>query len=181
MPHEEYERYGDRIGIMHATADGEARPVPRINSARSAATPMPGAGGRGPMRELARVYEALVTGGGPLLDPVTIAAISARHRTEMFDETFGIVVDWGLGLTVDSAAMGSHCSRRAFGHGGHLSSVAFCDPEHAVVVAYVCNGMPARDAHYARLDAVSSAAYVDLGLAEPGVRGRVKQYPTVGL
>jgi CubicO group peptidase (beta-lactamase class C family) len=133
------------------------------------------------MRELGRVYEALVVGGGPLLAPTTVAAFAARHRTEMVDETFGIVVDWGLGFTIDSAAMGSHCSRRAFGHGGHLSSVAFCDPEHAVVIACACNGMPARDAHYARLDAVSSAAYVDLGLAEPGARGRVKQYPTVGL
>ena len=180
MPIEEYERYGDRIGFMHSTADGEARPLPRINSARSAATPMPGAGGRGPMQQLALVYEALVA-GGPLLAPTTVAAFASRHRTEMVDETFGIVVDWGLGFTIDSAAMGSHCSRRTFGHGGHLSSVAFCDPEYAVVVAYVCNGMPARDAHYARLDAVSSAAYVDLGLAEPGARGRVKQYPTAGL
>jgi CubicO group peptidase (beta-lactamase class C family) len=181
MPIEEYERYGDRIGIMHATTDGEPRPLPRINSARSAATPMPGAGGRGPMRDLGRVYEALVTGGGPLLAPTTVAAFAARHRTEMMDETFGIVVDWGLGFTIDSAAMGSHCSRRTFGHGGHLSSVAFCDPEHALAAAVVCNGMPARDAHYARLDAVSSAVYVDLGLAQPGARGRVKQYPTAGL
>jgi CubicO group peptidase (beta-lactamase class C family) len=181
MPTEEYERYGDRIGIMHATADGEARPVPRVNSARSAATPMPGAGGRGPMRDLARVYEALVSGGGPLVAPATVAAFAARHRTGMLDETYGIVVDWGLGFAIDSAAMGSHCSRRAFGHGGHLSSVAFCDPAHAVVIAYVCNGMPARDAHYARLDAVSSAAYVDLGLAAPDARGRVKEYPTLGL
>jgi CubicO group peptidase (beta-lactamase class C family) len=181
MPLEEYERYGDRIGFMHDTTGDAARPLPRINSARSAATPMPGGGGRGPMRELAQVYEALVAGGGPLLTPTTVAAFAARHRTEMIDETFGIVVDWGLGFTIDSAAMGSHCSRRAFGHGGHLSSVAFCDPAHEVVVAVVCNGMPARDAHYARLDAVSSAAYVDLGLAEPGARGRVKEYPTVGL
>jgi CubicO group peptidase (beta-lactamase class C family) len=181
MPVEEYERYGERIGMMHATAGGEAQPVPRINSARSAATPMPGAGGRGPMRELARVYEALVAGGTPLLAPATVAAFASRHRTGMVDETFGIVVDWGLGFTIDSAAMGSHCSRRAFGHGGHLSSVAFCDPAHGVVIAYVCNGMPARDAHYARLDAVSSAAYVDLGLAEPGERGRAKPYPTKGL
>jgi len=142
---------------------------------------MLGAGGRGPMNQLGRVFEALARGGAPLLSPVTVAAISARHRTEMVDETYGIVVDWGLGLAVDSAAMGRHCSRRTFGHGGHLSSIAFCDPEHDVVVAVVCNGMPDRDRHYARLDAVSSAAYVDLGLADRGDRGRVKQYPTLGL
>jgi CubicO group peptidase (beta-lactamase class C family) len=180
MPEEQYAAYGDRIGFMHTTT-GEPRPLPRISSARSAATPMPGAGGRGPMRQLARVYEALVRGGAPLLDPVTVAAISARHRTEMLDETFGIVVDWGLGVAVDTSAMGSHCSRRTFGHGGHLSSVAFCDPEHAVVVAVVCNGMPDRDVHYRRLDEIASAAYVDAGLARAGDRGRVKPYPTGGL
>jgi CubicO group peptidase (beta-lactamase class C family) len=181
MPVEEHERYGDLIGVMHATADGEPRALPRFSSDRVAATPMPGGGGLGPMRQVALVYEALVAGGAPLLAPATVAAFASRHRTGMLDETFGIVVDWGLGFAIDSAAMGSHCSPRAFGHGGHLSSVAFCDPAHGVVVACVCNGMPARDAHYARLDAVSSAAYVDLGLAEPGARGRVKPYPTAGL
>ena len=99
------------------------------------------------------------------MSPVTLAAVSARHRTEMLDETFGVIVDWGLGFAIDTSAMGRHCSRRTFGHGGHLSSVAFCDPEHGVVVAVVCNGMPDRDRHYRRLDAISSAVYVDgLGL-----------------
>jgi hypothetical protein len=41
--------------------------------------------------------------------------------------------------------------------------------------------MPARDRHYARLDAIASAVYVDLGLADPGERGWVKEYPTAGL
>jgi CubicO group peptidase (beta-lactamase class C family) len=181
LPEERYEAYGDRIGFMHATSGDSAQPVPRINSARSAATSMPGAGGRGPMNQLGRVYEALLRGGAPLVSPVTLAAISARHRTEMFDETFGIVVDWGLGLAVDTSAMGRHCSRRTFGHGGHLSSVAFCDPEHGVVVAVVCNGMPDRDRHYRRLDAISSAVYVDLGLAGPDEQGRAKPFPTAGL
>jgi CubicO group peptidase (beta-lactamase class C family) len=181
MREEQYAAYGDRIGFMHATSDDGPQPVPRINSARSAATPMPGAGGRGPMNQLGRVFEALVSGGAPLVSPVTLAAISARHRTEMLDETFGIVIDWGLGFAVDTSAMGRHCSRRAFGHGGHLSSVAFCDPEHGVVVAVVCNGMPTRERHHRRLDAISNAVYVDLDLARPGDLGRVKPFPTAGL
>ena len=77
----------------------------------------------------------------------TVAAISARHRTEMLDETYGVVMDWGLGLVVDWYATGRYSSRRAFGHGGHQSSVAFCDPEHDLVVAVVCNGMPGRERH----------------------------------
>ena len=85
-----------------------------------------------------------------LLSPVTVAAISARHRTDMLDETYGVVMDWGLGLVVDWYATGRYSSRRAFGHGGHQSSVAFCDPEHDLVVAVVCNGMPGRERHSAR-------------------------------
>jgi CubicO group peptidase (beta-lactamase class C family) len=99
----------------------------------------------------------------------------------MVDETFGIVLDWGLGLAVDTFAMGRHCSRRTFGHGGHQSSVAFRDPDSDVVVAVVCNGMPGLARHNARLDAISTAVYVDLGLAQPDDDGRVKPFPVNGL
>jgi hypothetical protein len=47
------------------------------------------------------------------------------------------------------------------------------------VVAYVCNGMPGGDRHHKRLDDVSSAIYVDLGLASPDEPGRPKPYPTM--
>jgi CubicO group peptidase (beta-lactamase class C family) len=185
MPEGQYEAYGNRIGFMHNCDDMDPTPLPHIESARVTATPLPGANGRGPVRELGRMYEMLLghgeRDGVRMLSPVTVAAISARHRTEMLDEIFGIVLDWGLGLAIDTFAMGRHCSRRAFGHGGHQSSIAFCDPVHDVVVAVVCNGMPGRDAHSARLDAISTAVYVDLGLAAPDDEGRVKPYPTQGL
>jgi CubicO group peptidase (beta-lactamase class C family) len=176
MPEDRYAAYGDRIGLMHNT-ENEPKPIGGLDSAAATAVPIPGGNGRGPMRELARVYESLLGHRDPILDPVTVAAVSARHRTEMLDETFGIVTDWGLGFAVDTYAMGRHCSRRAFGHGGHQSSIAFCDPEHEVVVACVCNGMPGRDRHSARLDAISTAVYVDLGIAKPTDEGRPKPYP----
>jgi CubicO group peptidase (beta-lactamase class C family) len=116
-----------------------------------------------------------------VLGPVATAAISARHRVGMLDETFGIAIDWGLGLAVDTWAMSRYSSRRAFGHGGARSSIAFCDPEHGVVVAVVCNGMPTVEQHNARLDAISTAVYLDLGLAKPDDPGRVKPFPTAGL
>jgi CubicO group peptidase (beta-lactamase class C family) len=179
MPEDVQERYGDRIGRMHATDGGAIRPLRGVDSPRAVATPMPGAGGRGPMRQLARLYEALLHGG--VLEPVTVAAISARHRTGMIDETFGVVADWGLGLAIDTTAMGPHCSRRAFGHGGHLSSVAFCDPEHDLVVALVCNGMPERERHEQRMHEFAAALYVDLGIAAPDAPGRAKEFATKGL
>ena len=171
--------YGDRIGHMHATDRRPARPLRGVDDPATIARSLPGAGGRGPMRQLARLYEALLHGG--VLAPITVAAISARHRTGMVDETFGIVSDWGLGLAIDTTAMGPHCSRRTFGHGGHLSSVAFADPEHDVVVAVVCNGMPARERHEARMHALATAVYVDLGIAAPDAPGRAKEFATKGL
>jgi CubicO group peptidase (beta-lactamase class C family) len=185
MAPDTYEAYGDRIGLMHVTASGEPVVLRGIDSARAMGQPMPGANGRGPMNQLCRLYDMLlgngVRAGARLLSPVTVAAISARHRTGMVDESYGVVMDWGLGLVVDWYATGRYSSRRAFGHGGHQSSVAFCDPEHDLVVAVVCNGMPGRERHSARLDAISSAIYVDAGIAAPDDPGRSKPFPTVGL
>ncbi len=185
MPEDVYEAYGERIGQMHVTSSGAAVRLAGIDSARATAQPMPGANGRGPMNQLGRFYEMLVGKGARagvrLLAPVTVAAISARHRTEMHDENYGVVMDWGLGLVVDWYATGPYSSRRAFGHGGHQSSVAFCDPAHDLVVAVVCNGMPGRERHSARLDAISRAIYVDAGIAAAGDAGRSKPFPMVGL
>src|SRR5262249_5525311 len=123
MPPERYEAYGDRIGLMHVTASGSPELLKGIDSARALSEPMPGANGRGPMNQLRRLYDALLNDGERdgvrILSPVTVAAISARHRTGMVDEGYGVVTDWGLGLVVDWYATGRHSSRRAFGHGGH--------------------------------------------------------------
>jgi CubicO group peptidase (beta-lactamase class C family) len=184
MPGDRYDAYGERIGFMHVTTGAPER-LRGMDSARALAEPMPGANGRGPVNQLGRLYEMLLGGGTRegvrVLSPVTVAAISARHRTGMLDENYGVVMDWGLGLVVDWYATGRYSSRRAFGHGGHQSSVAFCDPEHDLVVAVVCNGMPGRERHSARLDAISSAVYVDLGIAEADDAGRSKPFPVLGL
>ena len=45
----------------------------------------------------------------------------------------------------------------------------------------VCNGMPGRDRHSARLDAISSAVYVDAGIVAAGEPGRSKPFPNAGL
>ncbi len=185
LPGDRYDAYGDRIGLMHMTATAEPERLRGIDSARVLAEPMPGANGRGPMNQLGRFYEMLLGRGTRegvrVLSPVTVAAISARHRTDMLDESYGVVMDWGLGLVIDWYATGRYSSRRAFGHGGHQSSVAFCDPEHDLVVAVVCNGMPGRERHSARLDAISSAVYVDVGIAAASDPGRSKPFPVLGL
>ena len=167
MPADRYD--ASTIGVMHNT-EAEPRPLPRVDSVEAVTQCVPGAGGRGPMAQLATLYELLRRGGEldgvRLLAPQTVEAISARHRAGMHDETFGVSIDWGLGFIVDSAIYGTRSSPRTFGHGGARSSVAFCDPEAELVVALVCNGMPPQSAHYRRMVGICNAIYDDLGLGE---------------
>lgn len=178
------DRYDERtIGVMHDTV-AEPRPLPRVDSPEGAAACIPGGGGRGPMAQLARLYEALRCGGRldgtRILTPQTVEAIVARHRAGMVDDTFGVVIDWGLGLIVDSAIFGTRSSPRTYGHGGARSSVAFCDPEAELVVAVVCNGMPERDVHHRRMVAICDAIYDDLDLGDLSC-GRHRELPGGGL
>ena len=138
--------YGDRIGLMHNTEGARAGACCAASTRpRSPRRRCPGADGRGPMNQLGRMYEMLLGAASvPACDPVAgRRAISARHRTEMLDETFGVVIDWGLGLAVDTlrdgpALLATHVrSRRPPVVGRVLRS-----RNTTSCVAVVCNGMP---------------------------------------
>ena len=101
-----------------------------------------------------------------------VAAISARHRTEMFDETFGIVVDWGLGLAVDTSTMGRHCSRRDVRSRRPSVVGRVLRPRARRRGRGVCNGMPGSRPPLRAPRRDRSAVYVDLGLAAPTDAGR---------
>jgi CubicO group peptidase (beta-lactamase class C family) len=185
MPLDVAQGYGDRIGTMHGTATGKAVPLAMFDGPAFLHRCLPGGGGRGPLRQLGRLYEALLAhgelDGRRVLMPQTVEALTARHRVGLYDETFHAYCDWGLGFAVDAYAMGRHASPRAFGHGGALSAISFADPEHGLVAVVQTNGMCGNDDHYLRLDAVTTALYEDLGLASPGAPGRDKPFPSVEL
>lgn len=186
MPSDRFHAYGDRIGVLHLTRPGrEPVQFPRVDTEEGCIACVPGGAGRGPMREFGRFYEAMLGKGARgavrLLDPPTAEAMVARHRTGMHDETFGIVIDWGLGFIIDSVNYGRHCSPRTFGHGGGQSSVAFADPEHQLAVAVVMNGLPGPDVHYRRLSEITANIYEDLGLASADDAGREHAVPASGL
>jgi CubicO group peptidase (beta-lactamase class C family) len=142
-----------------------------------AAVARPGSGIRATAQDIARFYEFLAGIYEPasaVLSHTTRAALTARHRVGMVDQTFRAKVDWGLGVICESShynqglipyQFGPHASPRTFGHGGNQSSVAFADPEHALVVAAIFNGMPGDPRHDKRLRDTVSAIYTDLGLA----------------
>src|SRR5206468_2562606 len=177
---ERYRSYGDRIGFMHNTAGAEPVAVGGIDGERATERCVPGGGGRGPMRQLGMLYEMLLARGAGLLRPQTVEALTAKHRVGMIDEVWGIPASWGLGLAVDMYAYGRHSSARTFGHGGAQSSVGFADPEHGVVCAVVCNGMPGNERHYERMRAITTALYEDLGVADPSSAGRHHEAPRMG-
>jgi CubicO group peptidase (beta-lactamase class C family) len=177
IPPDRYAALGDRNGVMHLTASEEPVPFPFFNSAEQAALPVPGGGGRGPMGQLANLYRALRARDGGILPVPVVEAMTARHRVGLFDETYGIHVDWGLGLMIDAISYGRHCSPRTFGHGGMQSSVAYCDPDADLVVAMLFNGMPGNERHYRRLERVSTTIYEDLGLVTADAPGRDHECP----
>lgn len=185
MSAEQAAAFGDRIGTMYNTDLPEPMALDIADSPAFLLRSVPGGGGRGPMRQLALLYRMLLgegqLDGTRILSPQTVSAITARHRTGMHDETFGVVMDWGLGFAIDTGAMGRHCSPRAFGHGGAQSSQAMADPEHDLVAVVQTNGMCGNERHYQRLDAVWSALYEDLGLADPDAPGRTKPLPGTGM
>lgn len=177
MPKERYLAERDRLAKMYSTENG--KPMPRSwDREIHVVGCSPGGNGYGPIRELGRFYEMLLGRGrwdeAQLLTPQGVEALTASHRTGMLDQTFKHVMDWGLGLIVNSwhygvetvpYGYGRHASRRTFGHSGFQSSVGFADPEHGLVVALAVNGQPGEPRHTERFRAATEAIYEDLGLA----------------
>ncbi len=173
-----YASYGKRMGVMYDTSRKAAPVAVRgMDSARGFARVQPAGSGVGPMADLVRLLEALRRGGDldgqRVLAGATVDAMTTRQRAGMRDETFGMVIDWGLGVMVNSFAYrgrptaygyGRHAGPRAFGHGGSQSSIAFADPDAGLSVALCCNGMPGEAGNHRRTQPVLTALYEDLGL-----------------
>jgi len=180
-----------RLAPMWSAEEGLDPATPRSHgweARERVVRPSPGGNGWGPIGQLGRLYAALVAGGRPqggdaasrILAPQTVEALAARHRAGLFDHTFQHVIDWGLGVIVDSKqygvetvpyAYGRLCSRRTYGHSGYRSSTAFADPEHRLAVALAWNATPSAEDHERRVRDTLDALYRDLGLAPAGGGG----------
>lgn len=177
MPARTYHRRSRDIAVMHSTTGDEPRPLD-WHTIRSLSVPMPGRNFLGPANQLARFYRSLLSGGSldgqRVLQPRTVDDFTARHRTDVVDETFHHEMDFGLGVlrNLEDPALratmpygfGPHASELAFGHGGQGSSVAFADPAHDLAVALVWNGVLDEKRHQPRLRETLAALYQDLGL-----------------
>ncbi len=167
------------------TAPDLAQPAPQLENLSRAT---PGGGLRCTARTMGKFYRMLLAGGAAAADgqaaprvlrPQTVEALVARHRVGLRDETFGRPMDWGLGFMVNSAhypeatshgqrhepyGYSAFASARTFGHGGMQSSIAFADPENALIVAWMCNGLAGEPRHQERNAAINAAIYEDLGM-----------------
>lgn len=170
--------WGDRWAPMFLAGPDGFRPHPTLDSLTEATKCKPGSGFRGPVAALGHFYEMLLNEGRwaeqQILDPRSVSQITRRQRHGLFDETFKHPLDWGLGVIINDPhglgesmpyGFGRHASPETFGHGGLQSSSGFADPQHRLVAAIIFNGQPGEAAHQARIRAVASALYEDLGLA----------------
>ena len=168
-------RYGERLAFVYDTSGSVPKGREDWNTLNGMAQCRPGGNVRGPVRELARFYEALSGGGRNILRTETVVEMTRRHRAGMFDETFQFQMDWGLGFILNSNrngfqmpyGYGRNASPDTFGHSGNQSSCAFADPKHQLVVAWVCNGQPGERRHQQRQRAINNAIYEDLGIEAP--------------
>jgi CubicO group peptidase (beta-lactamase class C family) len=178
LPLAEYRAYGDRLALMHDTAAVKREPA-FLQDASGMAQCRPGSSARGPIRELGRFYEMLLNGGTfnghRFLTPETIQRFTSRQRVGLFDETFQHKLDFGYGFIINSNRYGAktvpygygmHSGDSAFGHSGAQSSCAFADPEHELVVAWVCNGTPGERPHQKRHREINDAIYEYLELTK---------------
>jgi CubicO group peptidase (beta-lactamase class C family) len=170
--------YGDRLVVMHDTSGATPQVIPRFEKDTGFGWVEPSSSGTGPATDLVRLAEALRRGGEldgqRILSPNAVTELTKRRRAGMKDETFNAVMDWGLGVMVNSwhyerkpafYGYGDHAGRDAFGHGGRQSSLVFADPEHEVSAVFAANGMPGEGANHRRTQPVITALYEDLGIA----------------
>ncbi|MFD4655527.1 serine hydrolase domain-containing protein [Kitasatospora sp. NPDC058444] len=134
---------------LTARSFASVRPGVDLNDPAVQAAEIPGAGGIGTARSLARFYAALIgaadrpDGSGALLPPLLGPEVLERavgpvasgpDRVLIVNSTFGLGF-WRHGPTAPMASPAS------FGHPGRGGSLGFADPDLGLGFGYVTNGM----------------------------------------
>ena len=105
----------------------------------------PGSSGIGQVRDIARAYSALATGGTEMgVSPETMAELTAPASPPSkgwHDEVLKVPTAFSLGYVKPSGLFRFGSSERAFGHPGAGGSFAFADPDRRVSFAYAMNRM----------------------------------------
>ncbi len=106
MPSQAYD-YHERQGRLAALPDTSRDEIDWGSPHAKAAMTMtnPGGGMAGPAHQMVRVYEMFLGSGeregSRVLEPESVGNMTARHRADLMDRTFGYPMQWGLGLILE--------------------------------------------------------------------------------
>jgi len=165
-------RLGDTHVAMHDTRRNPMSVSAAYTPERLGRFVRPGSSFHGPAHDMVKFYSMLLNDGvsqtgEQIISESTVKALTTRQHDGILDETFGVVMDRGLGFFIDSQrhspavpyGYGAAASPTTFGHGGKESSTGFADPERGLAVSLVFNGMPGEPKHDRRLKQVLAAVY----------------------
>lgn len=178
---EDVETVGDRLARIQDSGLRSAEGMDMLSFEQFDDAPYlgrmsPGNTARGPARDLGRLYEHLLDGGGSLLERPAAEAMLACHRLGFIDTTYqmngvtphpvwGLAHPWALGLSMcANGDIGSRTSTRVVASSGAFSSIGFADPESGLVCIVVTTGLQPLAANERRLAAACDAVHDDLGL-----------------
>ncbi len=120
---------------------------------------IPAAGIQTTARDLARFYRVLLSGGGGVLAPETIAAARAPSADGELDRVIGHSMRWGTGFQLGFPGhvrpMGTRANESMFGHNGSAVCNAWADPVGDVVFVWLNSVILPRKAGLAHISRLS--------------------------
>ena len=132
----------------------------------------PGSSFHGPGHDMVKFYlmllnDGVAPGDERVISGETVKTLTTRQHEGLLDETFGVVMDRGLGFFIDSQrhspavpyGYSTSASSATFGHGGRESSTGFADPKKQLAVSLIFNGMSGEPKHDRCLKRTLSAVY----------------------
>jgi CubicO group peptidase (beta-lactamase class C family) len=169
MTHDEYNVVLPRLAVNRDLRQQGSFPMLFERSERVCSEVNPAHGGYSNARDLAHLYSALLAqldgADNPALPTAaTLAAFTGTVRAPVFDVVLDRECPFGLGFmtSLDQHAFSEVCSPRSFGHSGNVgTSFAFAEPDRALAVGVVLNGLVDYETAFLRRRALVRAIYLD--------------------
>ncbi len=170
MTHDEYNAVLPRLGVNRDLRQQGSFPMLFERSERVCSEVNPAHGGYSNARDLAHLYSALLAqldgAGNPALPTAsTLAAFTRTVRAPVFDVVLDRECPYGLGFmtSLDQHTFSEVCSPESFGHSGNVgTSFAFAEPDRALAVGVVLNGLVDHETAFLRRRALVRAIYLDV-------------------
>ena len=160
------EAWGRHVPVRSGAA-GMAGVAGVVNRRSVREAVVPSAGVQTTARDLAALYDTLLSGrapaGPPLLAAGTLAEATRPTSDGEVDRFTRLPVRWSQGFQLGgprlapgpASAMGAHSSPRTFGHNGSDCCIGWADPDRGLAVAYLTDRLGPRHAAMAHLTAVA--------------------------